>query len=415
MQFDGTNISSNLGVWAKLSDVGATVSIGVAVFTAGLIRKRDVLFAALADLRGQLGSVELRWCLVHALALAAFAATCTKVFAPLGLSSASAPLWILAWTSSALVTGLSLLRAAFGAGWWSLAWALSRVSWGGLALGMAAYYVGRWSQQFWPWLARQTLALSGLLLSLVTRDVYLIPERARVGLSGIEVEVAEACSGVEGIGLILVLVGGYLYTARAHLRWPRAVLLLPASVVTVWLLNAARVAALIAVAAWVSPAVAFGGFHSKAGWIAVCAVGLGAVWLAERSAFFAREPAPEVSAENPTAVYLTPLLALIGLGMVTGLFAAGVDWLYAVRWMGAGAVLWAYRRHYANLWGGMDLAALGVGALVFVVWLVLVKPSDPGMLGSAVTSAPAALRVGWLVTRVIGTALVVPIVEELAF
>jgi exosortase/archaeosortase family protein len=50
--------------------------------------------------------------------------------------------------------------------------------------------------------------------------------------------------------------------------FPKAFVVLPIGIGAIWLLNTARVAALVSLGAHVSPEVAIGGFHSQAGWIA---------------------------------------------------------------------------------------------------------------------------------------------------
>ena len=78
----------------------------------------------------------------------------------------------------------------------------------------------------------------------------------------------------------------YLWFYRKTLRFPQATLLVPLGVVAIWLANAVRIAALILIGTWFSPAVALGGFHSQAGWLAFNVVALGLVAVAGRSPFF---------------------------------------------------------------------------------------------------------------------------------
>jgi CAAX prenyl protease-like protein len=54
------------------------------------------------------------------------------------------------------------------------------------------------------------------------------------------------------------------------------------------------------------------------------------------------------------------------------------------------------------------------GVAVFALWLALVR-SSPLAASHAVLSANTGLQVTWLVSRIVGSVLFVPIVEELAF
>src|SRR5262249_21996318 len=146
---------------------------------------------------------------------------------------------------------------------------------------------------------------------------------------------------------------------RRELRFPRAFLLLPAGTAAIWLSNSARIAALVLVGSWGRPEVAMSGFHSQAGWLLFCTVGLALVAVSRRSRFFAAPsawPAAQQDSRserraNPTAAYIGPMLALVAGMMVTGLFtsAAEFDKFYPVRMLAAGGILWFYRGEYPDL------------------------------------------------------------------
>ncbi len=48
-----------------------------------------------------------------------------------------------------------------------------------------------------------------------------------LGTRTFQVEIAKECAGYEGIGLMWVTLGAYLWVFRARLRFPHALLLLP--------------------------------------------------------------------------------------------------------------------------------------------------------------------------------------------
>src|SRR5262249_19088142 len=157
--------------------------------------------------------------------------------------------------------------------------------------------------------------------------------------------------GCEGIGLMWTFLAVYLWVYRADLRFPRALLLFPLGTGLIWLSNAVRIAALVAVGTWLSPAVATTGFHSQAGWVAFLAISLGLVVLTRRVRFLRARGPDETAARgpNPTAAYLMPLLAVLATAMLTGAFSGGFDNLYALRALAAGAALWFFWRQYPGL------------------------------------------------------------------
>jgi CAAX prenyl protease-like protein len=124
---------------------------------------------------------------------------------------------------------------------------------------------------------------------------------------------------------------------------------------------------------------------------------------------------------NPTALYLGPLLAVIATTMITGTMSDGVfDRFYAVRVVVALASLWICRRAFTGTTWSWSWSAIGIGALVFLVWMTF-EPT-----GDAAQTATLAIRRGllgmssfgamlWLATRLLGAIVTVPLVEELAF
>src|SRR5262249_45612215 len=152
-----------------------------------------------------------------------------------------------------------------------------------------------------------------------------------VGTPAFQVRMAPECCGYEGIGLIWIFLGAYLWLYRRHLRFPRALLLLPAGAALIWLANAVRITALIALGTWASPAVARGGFHSQAGWLAFNAVGLGLVAVSHRVGFWARPGARPAAGADATAAYLMPFLALVLVGMLAKAFSEAPERLYPFR------------------------------------------------------------------------------------
>jgi exosortase E/protease (VPEID-CTERM system) len=238
--------------------------------------------------------------------------------------------------------------------------------------------------------------------------------------------VLSACSGYEGIGLIWVFVAAYLWLFRNTLRFPRAFLLLPLGTAAIWVANALRLTALIAVGTWVSPDVALGGFHTYSGALLFSGVALALGTTASRAGFFARtvdvaprvEPPARAAEAAPRAdAYLLPFLVVVGSTMVTGMLAAGeFDAAYPLRVVAVLATLWALRRAYRPLRWTWSWGAVGYGLVAFAVWMALEPASQSTpVLGSALAALPSSVAGLWFACRVLGAVVTVPIAEELAF
>jgi exosortase E/protease (VPEID-CTERM system) len=276
------------------------------------------------------------------------------------------------------------------------------------------------AERIWYPLARWTLFLSGTLLRPFLPGLSIDPAARVLGTSNFLVEVAPGCSGYEGIGLILVFTTACLWFFRREWLFPRALLLIPVGVATIWLSNAVRVAGLVYIGSTFSPDVAMKGFHSHIGWILFNGVALGTCLLARRVSWITvqgHEPVPEIRDRNAVAPYLTPFVAILAAGLLAGAASAGFEWLYSVRIFAAAAALWYFRNTYRQLDWRVGWPALAAGAAVFLLWIGLDR-----LLGMASSSIPAPLaqatpfaRSAWILFRVIGAVITVPIAEELAF
>jgi exosortase E/protease (VPEID-CTERM system) len=334
----------------------------------------------------------------------------------------SSPAQLLFFLLLAAGSGVSALAPTLP--WRLLFRRAARVIVGGALVGVLGWAAGLATEQLWD--RMQALTLYSVLALLVpfSRHVVFDPQEAVIGTENFMVQVAPECSGIEGIGLILVVMSVYLVTARARLQFPKALLLLPIAVAAVWICNDLRIALLIAVGVFISPEVALSGFHSKAGWLFFCAVALGLIAVVQNTRWLARAALQPTAAEeqgpswSPAAVYLSPLMALIATSLATALFSTGFDRWYGLRIAAVCVALYVHRRHLPKPAWPPSLHAPLIGVVVFVLWLVLV-PSAPPEHAAKLRADIAALGVpwayAWLALRALGSSVTVPIAEELAF
>jgi exosortase E/protease (VPEID-CTERM system) len=361
------------------------------------------------------------WLAVHLLVFAGFVVLSTEIFVegttdiPVGVGSATA------WLALALTTLIFWLLAM--APWQAWRWLVAEERWAFLvsgAVAIGAWLAGQVTQVLWRPLAGATFWLAKHQLGLLYPDVVADTGRRILGTSSFQVEIAPSCSGYEGIGLIVAFVGVYLWLFRKNLRFPQALLLLPISAAIIWLFNTLRVTTLIAVGTSWSPEVALGGFHSQAGWISFLTVALLVVYVTHRTGLFAHDPP---AAHTPAAAHallatalLTPFVVLMAAAIVTTAFAPGYDAWYPVKVLATAGVLWYFCSVYRQLAWGWSWESIGIGVAVFAVWLLLEPtPETPATLPNQLAAIPVSLAVLWLVCRVVGSVVIVPLVEELAF
>lgn len=283
-------------------------------------------------------------------------------------------------------------------------------------LGALAFAAGKLSTLAWDGLGDSTVAVAELIARPLVSG--LVRSGRSLDTPSFSLDIAPECSGFEGMGLSAVMVAAFLVIGREGLRFPRALLLVPLAVLLAYLANALRIALLLAVGVHASPALAVGGFHSKLGWIMFALVTLGVASAARRSRWFsAQTPAEEW---NPTATYLAPLMALLAVAFLTELFALRLDPLYPLRILAAAIALLVVRRQVD--WSiRAPWSAVGLGIAALVAWMLLGGAPDPRASEaaqaalSALDPLGAGVRPLWLGLRALGSVLVVPLAEELAF
>ena len=362
---------------------------------------------------------------VHLAALAVFVAVTTRVFEGNVLAASWPAAWVLGWYAAGLVVVATWWVAGHPSGWRGVLGRSELAALAaGLAVGVGSVAASQLAGQLWLPMARATLVVARLALGLVASNVVADPEHYLLGVDDFVVRIAPTCSGYEGIGLVWVFLAIYLTVSRRSLRWPTAWWLIPLGTLAIWVVNAARITTLILIGAWWSPAVALGGFHSQAGSLGILAISLGLVLLSRRSRFFMAEPAGGVAPEptamvvtNPTAAYLVPFLAVVATTMITGAFSSGFDALYPLRIVAGGLALGYFARSYPGRLFDRSWFAVGVGALVFALWVALepAHASGSSALRSSWDRLPAAWGWVWLGFRVVGSVVVVPLAEEWAF
>ncbi len=344
------------------------------------------------------------------------------VLGALGLNFLITPLWSLTslkpeWSWIWLV----VIGAYFGswlaslvppARWWSTArlhlpWMLMALVLGCIALGAASA-----AERLWVPLAAGTFYLSRTLLQIFFVEVIARPEDLIIGTPAFHAQILAGCSGLEGLGLVACYTLAFLWLRRADLRFPQALWLLPAGLVTIWLCNSIRVALLVLIGTYLSPSIAVRGFHSQAGWIAFTVIGLACIFGVEKLGWFRKEKASS-TVDYPAGPFLFPIGALLFGWMVCQAFSSDFDLLYPLRIVLVAGVLWRCYRGYRELLARPPTWISGVvGVGVYLLWVAL---APRGEAADPLQRLPDLLVAIWLPIRVIGAVLVIPLTEELAF
>lgn len=327
---------------------------------------------------------------------------------------------LLPYLGLVAVTGLSLVRvdvplsALFAIGW-SERWRILVAVIAGMTMIRVADDV---ISLVWPVLADATLKLSAGMVALIIPGVEVNTLERSIAAGGFKVIIDHSCSGYEGLALVAGFVSIYLWTFRRELRFPAAFLLYPLGLVSIWLLNSVRIAVLSLIGITLSPQIAAQGFHSQAGWISFLLVSIGLMALSHRLGLLSSADAVQTSASRRSAaeIYLVPFIALMAGSIVVAMLAPYDRAAYVIKAGMVAATLVALARYLAPLAGRISLGSVAAGGVVGVAWILTDgKVGQPHTLGAWLADIGPMLAVGWLLVRGVGSIVLVPIAEELAF
>ena len=423
--FDIQKIATHQGWWGASRELGTWLPLGLLAFLGVCTALGKPILEAF---QAQSISRQLRWsALTLAVAALIYALSATLHGSATPAEPSVAVAWfmlLLTWLTCGLHSMLPL-QSVLGT-----ALLFPRSALAGLAVGGLAYGAGRFFIENWDSLAPVTLVGVGAVLFVLGHKPWRGDDLV-VGLGDFSVRIAPECSGVEGMGLLSVFLLGFIAIFHRRIQVAKALILVPLALVASGFFNSLRIALLLIIGARGHPDVALMGFHTKAGWLFFSLIALGAVMLLG-SKHFARpyRVAPELGGEvfkketallgtsSPTP-YLLPLLILTLAGLFAESFRTEVDHFYFVRIV-AGLVaflLLTPPRDKLRLSGAACLWGALFGVLGFLMWWSFVPEDETRSLiiRSAYDELAPTRRTLELGARLMGSVLVVPLVEELAF
>ena len=231
-------------------------------------------------------------------------------------------------------------------------------------------------------------------------------------------EIWPECSGYEGMGLIFALLAGYCFFQRHVLRASRAFLILPLAGIAMFFLNSIRIIILIAIGHFYSPKLALEGFHIVGGWINLLFVFIISLTCLNSFNFFYRHQKPQsISTERRELPFLMPLILLISVGLFSKIFVVDFDWLYPIPVSMSAFAIFHFRKRFQPFAERSSFFACLIGIIVFYIWVYLIPNNENQnrIFIQGIQSAPLIIGLIWIVFRITGAVIIVPIAEELAF
>lgn len=393
-----------------------SVRLGVALVLGSLIFAESRAKGNLRQISEECAAAGVRWPLLaaHAVTMIAFVWLSSTVFH----NHASADALVLPWGLTGIASFALAACALIPISVWIDLFRSTGDAWiYASAAALFACGLGMLSQKLWAPLSHWTFTLVTIMLRPFVASLAVDPSTMTIGTPSFQVEIAPECSGYEGMGLILAFSSAWLWFFRRQWRFPQALLLIPAGVALMWIANAARIAGLILIGNAGAERIALGGFHSQAGWMAFNAVAIGICLGARRiPALLVQQSRDrqEADTSNPAAPYLMPFLAILAAAMISRAASSDFEWFYPLRVIAAASALWYFRRSYRDLNWRFGWLGAAAGVVVFAMWMFFEKTAH-SPAPAALMQASSAARIAWIVMRVAGAVVFVPVAEELAF
>ena len=358
-----------------------------------------------------------RYLFVHLAGLAGFVLLSGPLLEGRPRSAASVVALTICWLGLGLLSLLAWLNCFLPHREWLRL--LRRWPWilpAGTVAGLGVLCTGRLAQLLWKPLGVSTLWLVRCILELFSKDVVFQPAERIIGTTAFDVEIAPACSGYEGMGLMLVLIGAFLMISK----------------------NSEAAAGAVAAAAGLPPGVPRQRGADRrvdlAGDPCLRRNRTGGLPLSGR---FAALPGRRIRADRPviTIAYVLGRRQagqggrrynrLRGLPLPldgTGRHHAGDRrvrlWIRSALSSGPDRdvrTVWRFRKYYDDLCWTFAPQAIAIGVTVFALWIAL----EPLKSGESPPAAPIQFAnaggVAWVIARSLGSVMVSPLIEELAF
>lgn len=260
------------------------------------------------------------------------------------------------------------------------------------------------------------------ILRLFSATTFADPAAYIIGVETFAVHIAGQCSGVEGMALVtaFVLFYGLLFRKDLHLGryW---LTVLPLGILFSMLLNVVRITVLILIGAHISPDLAVNAFHSYAGWLFFTLLALGLIYLVQKNRWLHRDPARHLTAppvqSDPIAARILPFVVFMLAGIMAQALFSEPALAYPLIVLALAGAVWTFRDHVRTLDWALDPVGIGAGLAVGLIWVALADHNSlaGAKLAQILAALPPLALMGWITFRLIGTILLVPLVEEMFF
>ena len=240
-----------------------------------------------------------------------------------------------------------------------------------------------------------------------------------IGTKRFQVEILASCSGYEGVLLIVFLLFIYCYMVRDRYYFTRSILVIPLASILIFILNAIRIAMLISIGHFWSPQIALNGFHLVAGWLNLIVILVISILIINNLSVFKKDTRDLKGQKyfEGDIVLLYPIMGLIGLSLFSKIFVVEFQWLYPLPILACLYILLHLKKYFKVDQYSFSALPIIIGIVVFIFWVYIV-PADSvqnSLFIEQLQMVPIGVEIIWILFRIFGATIIVPIAEEFAF
>jgi len=132
---------------------------------------------------------------------------------------------------------------------------------------------------------------------------------------------------------------------------------------------------------------------------------------------FQKEAQSKTPIELGDTALLLPLMSLIVISLMTKVINPDFGWLYPVHIGIAAWMIYFFRKPFLLFLTKPSIVSIVIGVVVFILWIILIpeNPAQNAHFVAELGTVPLWASIAWLLFRVVGATVIVPIAEELAF
>lgn len=267
----------------------------------------------------------------------------------------------------------------------------------------------------WPF---KVVIFEGVKLILSIHSDYVISdmETLQIGTGEFSVVLAPSCAGIQGVSLFLFFTLIFYFLERERLTISKKiyVFLMFSGALCSFLSNIVRIYLLIVIGDFGYIDWALGSFHSHLGISVsitlITGFCLGVVHFYSKNDFL--NSFFKTIQINPVAPYLLPFVLLISASIYLKVLTPSWDIWYPVKVVLMLFSLFIFKDFYKKIIKvEFKLWPVVVGILIAVIWIYLPYQTEKTNFGDGLTS----FKLIWIGFKIVGSCLLIPVIEELVF